>query len=84
VLQVVSGSPAERAGLRPAQSNGGRRITLGDVIVAIDGKPVKSANEVVSVLDKHEVGDTVTLTLRRGQESRDVPIMLGGDSRGEL
>jgi S1-C subfamily serine protease len=84
VLQVVSGSPADRAGIRPAQSNGGRRVTLGDVIVAIDGKPVKSANELVSALDKHELGDKMTLTVRRGQESRDVTVTLSGDSRGEL
>jgi len=84
VLQVVTGSPADRAGLKPAQSNGGRRVTLGDVIVAIDGKPVKSGNELVSALDKHELGDKVTLTVRRGQESRDVTLTLSGDSRGEL
>jgi S1-C subfamily serine protease len=84
VLQVISGSAADRAGIRPAQSNGGRRVTLGDVIVAIDGKPVKSTNEVISAFDKHEVGDKVTLSLRRGQESRDVPLTLSGDSRGDL
>ena len=84
VLQVVPGSPADRAGIKPAQSNGGRRVTLGDVIVAIDGKPVKSFNELVSVLDKHEFGDKVTLSLRRGQESRDVTLTLTGNSRGEL
>ena len=84
VLQVVSGSPAERAGLKPARSNGGRSVTLGDVIVAIDGKPVKGMNELISVLDKHEFGDKVTLTVRRGQESRDVPLTLSGDSRGDL
>jgi S1-C subfamily serine protease len=84
VLQVVTGSPADRAGLKPVQSNGGRRVTLGDVIVAIDGKSVKSGNELVSALDKHELGDKVTLTVRRGQESRDVTLTLSGDSRGEL
>jgi S1-C subfamily serine protease len=84
VLQVVSGSPAERAGLKAARSNGGRSVTLGDVIVAIDGKPVKGMNELISVLDKHEFGDKVTLTVRRGQESRDVPLTLSGDSRGDL
>ena len=84
VLQVVSGSPADHAGLKPAQSNGGRRVTIGDVIVAIDGKPVKSSNELISALDKHEAGDKVTLTVRRGQESREVTLTLSGDSRGEL
>jgi len=84
VLQVVPGSPADRAGIKPVQSSGGRRVTLGDVIVAIDGKPVKTFNELVSVLDKHESGDKVTLTVRRGQESRDVTLTLSGDARGEL
>jgi S1-C subfamily serine protease len=84
VLQVLAGSPADRAGLKPAQSNGGRRVTIGDVIVAIDGKPVKGVNELVSALDKHEAGDKVTLTLRRGQDSRDVTVALSDDSRSEL
>ena len=84
VLQVVAGSPADRAGIIPAKSSGGRRVTLGDVIVAIDGKPVKSGNELVSALDKHEAGDKVTLSLRRGQESREVTVTLSGDSRSEL
>jgi len=84
VLQVVPGSPADRAGIIPVRSNGGRRITLGDVIVAIDGKPVKSFNELVSVLDKHEAGDKVTLTVRRNQETRDVTLTLATDSRADL
>jgi S1-C subfamily serine protease len=84
VLQIVPGSPADRAGLKPATSNGGRRVTLGDVIVAIDGKPVKSMNELIAVLDRHEFGDRVTLTVRRGQESRDVTVALSGDARAEI
>jgi len=84
VLQVVTGSPADRAGVKPAQSNGGRRVIVGDVIVAIDGKPVKSVNEYVSALDKHEAGDKITLTLRHGQDTRDVTVTLSGDARSEL
>jgi S1-C subfamily serine protease len=45
---------------------------------------VKSANELISALDKHEFGDKVTLTVRRGEQSRDVTVTLSGDSRGEL
>jgi S1-C subfamily serine protease len=84
VLQVVAGSPAARAGLRAVQSNGGRRLVVNDVIVAIDGKPVKNFGELLSVLDEHEFGDTVKLTVRRGQERRDVEIMLAGDASGSL
>ena len=85
VLQVASGSPAARAGLHPAtQSNGGRRVTIGDVIVGIDAKPIKNFGELLSVLDEHEFGDKVTLRVRRGQEQRDVEITLTGDESGSL
>jgi len=85
VLQVVSGSPAARAGLHPAtQSNAGRRVTIGDVIVGIDAKPIKNFGELLAVLDEHEFGDKVTLRVRRGQEQRDVEITLTGDESGSL
>ena len=84
ILQVVSGSPAARAGLRAVQSNGGRRVQVNDVIVAIDGKPVKNFGELLSVLDEHEFGDMVKLTVRRGEDRRDVEIALAGDASGAL
>jgi len=84
VLQVVSESPAAHAGLRGVQSNGGRRVIVNDVIVAIDGKPVKNFGELLSVLDEHEFGDMVKLTIRRGQERRDVDVKLAGDATGSL
>ena len=84
VLQVVSGSPAARAGLRAAQSNGGRRVTINDVIVGIDTKPIKNFGELLSALDEHEFGDMVTLSVRRGQDKRDVEITLTGDESGSL
>ena len=54
VVKVVPGSPAEAAGMR-----------AGDVIAAIDGKPVTSAAQLVNRLDEHKVGDTVRLTVQR-------------------
>ena len=85
VLQVVSGSPAARAGLRAAtQSNGGRRVTINDVIVGIDAKPIKNFGELLSVLDEHEFGDKVTLSVRRGEDKRDVEITLTGDGAASL
>jgi S1-C subfamily serine protease len=54
IAKVVPGSPAEAAGMRP-----------GDVIAAIDGKPVTSAAQLVNRLDEHKVGDTVRLTVQR-------------------
>jgi S1-C subfamily serine protease len=69
VVSVQPDGPAARAGLRPTRREG-RRLRLGDVITAVDGKPVRKANDLFDLLDTHKVGDTVTLTLRRdGQEA---------------
>ena len=65
VASVTPGSPAATAGLVP-----------GDVIVAIDGKPVESAAQLVNRLDERRVGDTVRLTLLRGGKPAEVTAML--------
>jgi S1-C subfamily serine protease len=71
VLDVVPGSPAEKAGLRPTYRDEEKRLHLGDVIVRMDDKPVQSATEVFDLLEQHQPGDTVRLTvLRDGQEHR--------------
>jgi S1-C subfamily serine protease len=78
VLQVAPGSPAEQAGLRPAQMRSAGRVQVGDVIVAIDGKPIETFGALVGELDEHEFGDRVTLTILRGKERRDVQLTLSG------
>src|SRR5262249_30687888 len=50
VLQVPSGTPAQKAGLRGTTFNPGRGPVLGDIIVAVDGKPVLSGGDLYSVL----------------------------------
>jgi len=77
VLEVAPGSPAARAGLRPAQSTFGGSVILGDVIQAIDGKPVASLAALNARLDEHEAGDTVELTLWRNGERREIELPLG-------
>jgi S1-C subfamily serine protease len=76
VLQVAAGSPAERAGVRAAQMTGAGRVQLGDVIVGVDGKPIEDFGDLVAVLDAHQFGDGVTLTIRRNGERRDVDVTL--------
>ena len=39
---------------------------LGDVILAIDRKPVRTAKELYAVLDRRRVGETVTVRILRG------------------
>ena len=49
------------------RKDGQGRIVLGDCVVALDGKPVKKANELFSLLEKYKVGDTVKLEIVRNE-----------------
>jgi S1-C subfamily serine protease len=78
VLNVYRGSPAAKAGLRPTRRTREGDILLGDIITAIDDKPVEKANDLFDILEKYKNGDTVTLTiLRRDGEVRKVHVTLG-------
>lgn len=74
--QVVEGSSAEKAGLQPTVVDARGRVLIGDLIVAVDGKPVRSTNDLYRILDNHEVGDTVKVTIQRDDRKRDVEVAL--------
>jgi S1-C subfamily serine protease len=76
VLDVVPGSPAEKSGIRPTQRDAEGRIQLGDLIVSVDGKEVKSADDLAAELEEKAVGTPVRLRLRRGQQEVEVSLTL--------
>ncbi len=76
IRDVMEGSAAERAGLRPTRRSRAGRIILGDVIVGADGKPVRDSGDLFRILDDHEVGDTVSVTVRRDDREIQVPVTL--------
>jgi S1-C subfamily serine protease len=61
IVRVMPGSAAERAGLRGIDE-GSRR--LGDVIVAVDGKPVRRLPDLTDELERVGVGNKATLQVR--------------------
>ncbi len=63
VVDVQKGSPAAAAGLQ-----------RGDVVVAVDGAPVRSATELRNRIGLTPVGKTVELTVERGGQSHTVPV----------
>src|SRR5215831_16808053 len=65
IVEVVPGSAAAKAGLRPTQREGSGRVRLGDVITAVDGKKVESLNELFILLENYKVGDVVSISLLR-------------------
>ncbi len=69
VAEVVPGSPAQKAGLVPLDL---ARRTLGDVIVALNGKPVLTVADLASGLDDTGVGNDAVLTVQRGNATREI------------
>jgi len=74
VASVVEGSPADNAGLRGHDEVSEDEI--GDIIVAIDGQETKTVGDLQRIIEKHQVGDTVTLTILRGRRRIEVEVKL--------
>jgi PDZ domain-containing protein len=51
-------------------------LQVGDVITAIDGQPVSLARDAVADIQAHAIGDTITLTIQRGDQTIDAPVTL--------
>ncbi|ASQ45570.1 Putative serine protease HtrA [Legionella clemsonensis] len=69
VADVLPHTPAAQAKLRGTLRDSWGRIHLGDVIVAINGHPVKNYDAFYNILVDIKVGDQITLTiLRNGKE----------------
>jgi S1-C subfamily serine protease len=78
VLGVYPNSGAASAGLRSAQRNRGGDIVIGDLIAEIDGKAVSSPSSLYSILDEHEIGENVRLTILREGKKQTVNVQLQG------
>jgi S1-C subfamily serine protease len=52
-------------------------IVLGDIIVAVDGKPVKTIDDLLTLLEQHMPGDTLSIRIARGGDTVDAQITLG-------
>ena len=77
VTHVVPDSAADRAGLIAASLDDGSGLERGgDVITAIDGVEVQDVQELARIIDSHEVGDQVTLTVVRDGESITIEAVL--------
>jgi S1-C subfamily serine protease len=76
IQQVTPGSAADRAGLTGVQRDPSGRFALGDVIVELDGAPITGQNDLFKALDRHQVGDRVTVKVRRNGDVREVEVQL--------
>ena len=76
VLDVKEGGPADEAGIRPTRRTPRGNIMLGDVIMAINGEEVESGSDLLAKLDKFQVGEKVTLKIRRNDQEIEVGVTL--------
>lgn len=76
IVSVVAGGPAANAGLRGVVQTEDGDLELGDIIVAIDGEKVSNNDDLFKILDKHKLGDTVSLEIFRQGRRMTVPVRL--------
>jgi S1-C subfamily serine protease len=81
IQKVIPGGAAERAGLRGGSQQayvGNTPILLGgDLIVAIDGQQVSDPQEVNAIMEKHQAGDTISVTFYRGRKQITLKLIAG-------
>jgi S1-C subfamily serine protease len=76
IMNIQTGSAAEKAGLRGMRRDAAGEVEWGDIIVAVNDKPIHSTNDLYNALDEHQVGEKVTLTVLRDQKEIKVPVTL--------
>ncbi len=90
IASLTPGGPAERAGLRGPKIVRQRKRegpviyerqyidrSAADLIVAVDGRPVKTADEFLTLIESKSPGDQVVVTVMREGKRVDVPLELG-------
>ena len=81
IMEVVSGGPAEAAGLQEGNRNvtiDGAELTVGgDIITAINDQKIRGISDVLLYLARDaEVGETVQITVIRDGERMEIPLTL--------
>lgn len=76
IWNVQPGGPAANAGLRGLVRTEDGDVELGDIIVGIAGEKVGNNDELLKILDKHQIGETVNVEIYRGSRRLTIPIRL--------
>jgi len=73
INEVVNNSPADKAGLEE-----------DDIIISFNGKKVRTSDDLVDFIDKHNPGDTVKITVVTEDGQKDLAIKLGRRKTSDL
>jgi S1-C subfamily serine protease len=76
VLSVLPDGPAAKAGIQGTRYDQDGDLVLGDIITAIDDKPVQKQSDLFDALGEHNVGDTVKVKILRQGQGQTVDVKL--------
>ena len=83
VVTVTKGAPADKAGLQGSTGtqtvDGTPFSTGGDVITAIDGTRVQTADQLIGLIQKKKPGDQIALTVSRDGSTKTITVTLGSN-----
>ena len=82
VTDITPGSPASRAGFHTGgvsyDQQGQITNSYGDIIIKIDGNEVRKIDDILTYLERaKKVNDTITLTIIRDNQLKDINVVLG-------
>jgi putative serine protease PepD len=66
VEELSSGAGAQKAGVK-----------VGDVVTAVDGKDIRSMDDLIVAVRRHAIGESVKLTVRRGDQTLTFDVAVG-------
>jgi len=80
ITDITPAGPGEKAGLHAGTTTTSIQNlnSGGDLVIAVDGQPVQQFNDLMRYIVVHKSpGDTITLTVLRGDQKLDIPLILG-------
>jgi S1-C subfamily serine protease len=80
VLDVVPGSGAAAAGIRPARITRSGQIIVGDIIVSLDDQAITDAQSLRDALDTRRAGEQVVLGVIREGAKVEIPVVLSASN----
>jgi S1-C subfamily serine protease len=76
IVNFPADSAAAKAGMRPTRRTSAGQLDLGDIVVAVEDKAVRSINDLYTAFDIYKAGDIVKVTVQRGTEKKVLSVTL--------
>jgi serine protease Do len=76
-LAPIDGGGIKIESVQPNQAAANAGIQANDVVLLLNGKPVKDVDEFISIVGGHKPKDVITLKIKRGSEEKEIKATLG-------